>query len=62
MEFNPWNGKTVRYTLKKSEIEGFLADLRAVQEDMIERTVQIKEQQGFPEAQEVLGRFRLPKN
>lgn len=51
------NYGSMRYTISKEQIPEFLADLRRVQEDMIEELVRRKEQAGFPEAREVLDKI-----
>ena len=48
-----------RYTMKPSEIPQFLAELRRVQEDMVEELVRRKEAAGFPEVADLLAQFTL---
>ena len=47
-----------RYTITPQQIPQFLDGLRAVQEDMIEGAVKIKQDQGFPEVRELLNRIK----
>ena len=56
--FDPWSGRVIRYTIRKDEISGFLAELNAMQEEMIEVAVAIEEKKGFPKVQELLGNIR----
>jgi len=41
---------TMRYTMKKQDLNAFLGGLHQMQMDMIETVVTSKERQGFPEA------------
>ena len=41
---------TMRYTMKKRDLDAFLGGLHQMQMDMIETVVTSKEHQGFPEA------------
>ena len=50
-DFKPY---TIRYTMHRSEIDGFLAELRKTQEDMIERAVAIEQAKGFPKVVDLL--------
>lgn len=45
---------SIRYTLKKEDIMTFVSGLHELQEDLIEASVKQKENQGFPEATEVI--------
>lgn len=56
--FDPWGGRVIRYTIRKDEISGFLAELNAMQEEMIEVAVAIEEKKGFPKVQELLANIR----
>ena len=56
---NPRNLGSKRWTIPREEIPLFLAELRRVQEDMIEELVRRKERENFPEAQELLNKFTL---
>lgn len=51
------NYGSMRYTIPKEQIPEFLAELRRVQEDMIEELVKRKERAGFPEARAVLDKI-----
>lgn len=56
---SPRNLGSKRWTIPKEEIPLFLAELRRVQEDMIEELVRRSERAGFPEAQTLLNKFTL---
>lgn len=56
---NPRRLGNARWTIPREEIPLFLAELRRVQEDMIEELVRRKESAGFPEAAELLNKFTL---
>lgn len=45
---------SIKYTINKKDIPGFVNELRIIQEDMIEAVVRSKESQGFPEATTVI--------
>jgi hypothetical protein len=54
----PENLYSIRYTINKRDIPGFVNELRLIQENMIEAVVQSKETQGFPEATQVINYIR----
>ena len=45
---------TMRYTMKKQDLDAFLGGLHQMQMDMIETVVVRKEKEGFPEASAVI--------
>lgn len=55
---SPYQIKQVPVKMNKAQIAQFLAELRGVQEDMIEELVRRKEAAGFPEANAVINRIR----
>lgn len=57
-KFDPWNGRVIRYTLPKEQIQDFLNELNKMQEDMIEVAVDIEEKKGFPKVKELLDSIR----
>lgn len=54
MEPNKQHLYTIRYTMKRQDLDAFLNGLHEMQMDMIETVVDSKQRQGFPEAQTVL--------
>lgn len=56
---NPRRLGSTRWTIPREEIPLFLAELRRVQEDMIEELVRRKESAGFPEVADLLAQFTL---
>lgn len=57
MEPKDYKFSTYRYTINPSQIDGFLSELRKMQEDMIERAVAIEQAKGFPRVVELLKNF-----
>lgn len=49
---------SIRYTINKKDIPAFVAELRSIQEDMIEAVVESKATQGYPEAKAVIDYIR----
>ena len=49
---------SIRYTIDKKDIPAFVAELRSIQEDMIEAVVESKATQGYPEANAVIDYIR----
>ena len=50
MEPNKQHLYTIRYTMKRQDLDAFLNGLHEMQMDMIETVVNSKQRQGFPEA------------
>lgn len=49
---------SIKMTMNRDQIMTFVSGLHQTQMEMIERTVQIKEEQGFPEATAVIDHIR----
>lgn len=45
---------TVRYTMKQADVQAFVAELHAIQSDMIEELVAREQRKGFPQVKEIL--------
>ena len=45
---------TVRYTMKQADVQAFVAELHAIQSDMIEELVAQEQRKGFPQVKEIL--------
>jgi hypothetical protein len=51
----------IRMTIPREQIQGFLDDLNKMQLDYIERAVEAKARQGYPEAAEAIQRIMEKK-
>lgn len=49
---------SVKYTMKKEQIQDFVNSLYEIQDSFVEAAVAKKEREGFPEAMEVINRVK----
>ena len=49
---------SVKYTMKKEQIQDFVNSLYEIQDSFVEAAVAKKEREGFPEATEVINRVK----
>ena len=53
-DYNPKPIYSIRYTMKREDIQAFVSELHSIQADMIEECVAREERKGFPQVRELL--------
>lgn len=54
---DPKKDYTIRYTLRRDQIQDFVNSLHSMQADMLEELVAREQVQGFPQVQQILKSF-----